>query len=94
MKSNCYHWLNSKDQKTAGGLTHCSSYEEAAAHATSGFSIKSTPTGRLYFANAQGEEVRVYLSVHPEHTPEGAILQEQIDKKRQEQLDQALTRFM
>jgi len=86
MKTNCYHHRNTKDVKTVGGMTHCKTYDQAATQARRGLSVQSTATGRLYFANKKGEEVRVYLSVHPDHTPDGAVLQAQLDKERDESL--------
>lgn len=87
MKTNCYHRRNTKDQKVVGGMTHCKSYEEAAAVACHGLTVQTTPTGRLYFADATGREVRVYLSVHPEHTPDGKVLQDQIDQEREARIE-------
>ena len=91
MKSNCFHYRSSKDQKLVGGMVHYRNYEEAAVFARSGLVVKQSPSGRLYFADTKGREVRVYLSVHPEHLPDGAQIQEALNKKSNESLLELLS---
>lgn len=94
MDSNCYHHRNSRDKKTLGGMIHASSYEEAARRAVNGLTIQKSPSGRLIFANKKGEEVWVYLSVHPEHTPEGAVIQAEMDRAREARIAELQAKFL
>lgn len=71
METNCYHGRDKTDKKIFGGMLHAKTMNEAAEKAHAKLGVKVGPNARAYFVDQLGNEVRLYISVHPEHTAKG-----------------------
>lgn len=74
MKTYCYHTRTVAGVKISGGMTHANSMEEAALRVIKQNKLETATRYKnsgfeQYHLERNGEQVFLYISVHPENLP-------------------------